>query len=113
MTVNVTIWPSAAVGARNVTVTNPDTGAATCTGCVTINAAPTLSSVSPATRARGLSSQTLTIAGTGFQPSAVVSFSGNGITVNSTLVGSTTSITVNVTIAPSADLGARSVTVTN
>jgi hypothetical protein len=36
ISLTVNISNSAALGARNVTVTNPDGGVGTCTGCLTI-----------------------------------------------------------------------------
>jgi hypothetical protein len=40
LTANITISAIAAIGAGNVTVTNPDGGAGSCTGCFTVNATP-------------------------------------------------------------------------
>ena len=113
ITLNVTIASNATTGARSVTVTNPDAGTFTLSNGFTVNASPTISSLSPATRLQGASNQTITVTGTGFQSGAVISFSGSGITINSTTVNTSTSITLNVSIASNATTGARSVTVTN
>ena len=113
LTANITIAPSAATGATNVTVTNPDFSVATAPGIFTVNAGPTVGSVSPAALAQGAPSQNVTINGTGFASGASVSFSGTGITVNSTSFVSSTQMTASVTIAASAATGARDVTVTN
>ena len=47
LTVTVTIEANAATGLRDVTVTNPDGGKKTCVGCFTVNAAPTVTDVTP------------------------------------------------------------------
>ena len=52
LTVPVTVGGGATTGARTLTVTNPDTTTATST--FTVNAAPTVTTVSPASRARAL-----------------------------------------------------------
>jgi hypothetical protein len=114
LTANVTIGGAATSGARNVTVTNPDAIAATCTGCFTVDTAvPTVTSATPSSRGQGATNQSITIAGTNFVSGAAVSFSGAGITVNSTTFNSVTSLTANVSVAAGAATGARNVTVTN
>jgi hypothetical protein len=113
MTANITIAGNAAIGTRNVTVTNPDTQSATLTNAFTVNQAPapTLSSISPTSGAQG---QTLsdTLTGTNFVTGATCSF-GAGITVNSCTRNSATQMTANITIAGNAAIGTRNVTVTN
>ena len=49
--VHFTIARDAPSGARDIALKNADGGAGGCTACFTINAAPTLSSVAPTTRA--------------------------------------------------------------
>ncbi len=115
LTANITIGAAAALGARNVVVTNPPPGggSATLTSGFTINnPTPTLTSIAPtiATREQTLD---LVLTGTGFLSSvSTVSFGAN-VTVNTTTVNSATQITANVTIAANAALGARDVSVTN
>ncbi|HVL81144.1 MAG TPA: IPT/TIG domain-containing protein [Actinomycetota bacterium] len=109
----VDLAPDAATGARNVTVRNADEQAATCNGCFTVSAAPTVTGVTPGQRARGQSNQSLSVSGTGFVGGAQVEFSGSGITVNSTTVNGDSSLTVNISIASDAPLGARNLTVVN
>ena len=114
LTANVTVSGTATPGARDVTVTNPDAGTpATCTGCFTVNAKPTLTAVDPDNLGQGATDQDLTLTGTGFQDGATVSFSGTGITVNDVTFVNATTLTANVTIAGNAATGARNVTVTN
>jgi hypothetical protein len=113
LTVNVTISGTAATGARNLTITNPDQGTTTCTGCFTVNAAPTITDVEPDSLGQGATNQDLTVTGTGFVDGATASFSGTGITVNDTTFVSPTELTVNVTISAGAPTGARNLTITN
>jgi hypothetical protein len=113
LTVNVTIAVGATVGARNLTVLNPDTGSGVGAGVFTVNALPSVTSTSPSSRGQNAANQNIVITGTGFQSGAVASFSGAGLTVNSTTFTNSTSVTANVTIASNAATGARDVTVTN
>ncbi len=113
LTANITIAGGATTGARNVTVTNPDAQQGVCSGCFTVNAAPTVASSTPATGTQGSSGLSLAVTGTGFASGAAATFSGTGITVNSTTFNSTTQVTVSVDIAGGATTGARNITVTN
>jgi hypothetical protein len=85
LTVKVTLSASATIGAGNVTVTTPG-GSGICTGCFTIDALPTIGSIS-APLVPGTAT-TVTVKGTGFQ-------SGLAVTTNITgaVVGSITSVT--------------------
>ena len=112
LTASVTVGPSAALAARDVIVTNPDSGAGTCTGCLTVSPKPTIGTLTPNWRPRGSVSETVLLSGTGFQPGAVVTMSGTG--VGAVVVGvSPTQLTLSVTVAPGALTGQRAVTVTN
>jgi len=113
LTVNVTIGGSATVGTSTITVTNPDAGSATSGSIFTVNAAPTVTAVSPTSRDAGAVSQSLTVTGTGFVSGATTSFSGSNITVNSTTFVNATTLTVNISISSGALVGTRAITVTN
>ena len=113
LTVNVSVSTSATVGARTVSVRNTDGGTASLAGAFTVNARPTLTSLSPNARHRGQSNQTIIFTGTGFVTGATVSFSGSGITVGSVTRNSSTQLTVVVSVSAGAALGLRNVTVTN
>ena len=113
LTVNVTIAGGATVGTSTITVTNPDAGSATSGSIFTVNAAPTVTAVSPTSRDAGAVSQSLTVTGTGFVSGATTSFSGSNITVNSTTFVSATTLTVNISISSGALVGTRAITVTN
>jgi hypothetical protein len=115
LTANITIASNATVAARDVTVTNPDAGVATCSGCFTVDASPTVASTSPSARGQGATNQTITVNGTGFVNGAglAATFSGTGITVNSTTFVSATQLTANISVASNATTGSHNVTVTN
>jgi hypothetical protein len=113
LTVNISISSGALVGTRAITVTNPDAGNGTSGSIFTVNAAPTVTAVSPTSRDAGAVNQNLTITGTNFITGATVAFSTNGITVNSTTFNSATSLSVNISIASGATVGTRTITVTN
>ncbi len=117
LTANVTIHGVAALGTRDVTVTNPGGASATCTACFTVGTVsgspPTVTSTSPSSLARGSVARTVTVSGTGFISGATVSFSGTYAQVNSTTFVNSTTLTLNVTVHGVAAVGARNVTVTN
>jgi hypothetical protein len=98
-----------------VTVTNPDAGVGSLASAFTVNAKPTVTSTSPASRGQGATNQTIKLTGTGFVngETLAASFSGTGITVNSTSFVSATEVTASVTIEAGAATGKRSVSVTN
>ncbi|MEY2420264.1 MAG: hypothetical protein QOI95_331 [Acidimicrobiaceae bacterium] len=113
LTVTLTVSSSAALGARNITVTNADTQAGTCTGCLTIRTSPNITSLNPNARGQGTSHKSVAVNGTGFDATSVVTFSGTGITVHSTTHNSAVLLTLDISIDPSAAVGARDVTITN
>ncbi|MFI5039216.1 MAG: IPT/TIG domain-containing protein [Solirubrobacterales bacterium] len=115
MVATISVEATAATTARNVTVTNTDAGSGSLTNGFTVNAKPTVTAASPASRGQGASSQTIKITGTGFVNAAglAASFSASGITVNSTAFVSSTEVTANISIASGASTGAGTVTVTN
>ncbi len=117
LTANITIGAAAGVGARNVTVTNPDTQTSTLSGGFTVTAGgppppPSLTSVNPTSGAQGQTLTAVVLTGSNFQSGATCGF-GAGITVNSCTFNSATQLTANITIGSTATLGSRNVTVTN
>ena len=113
LTLDVTVDTAASVGARDVTVTNPDGGSSTAISVFAVDAAPTISSVTPSSHAGDGTAFAVVITGTGFAGGASVGFTAPGVTVNGTKVDSPTQITVNVTIANNTPPAAGDVTVTN
>ncbi|NUO80797.1 hypothetical protein HUU05_12005, partial [candidate division KSB1 bacterium] len=111
LTANITVAANAALGARDVSVTNPAPGggAATLANSLTINnPVPTLASITPATASQG---QTLNVVftGSGFLSGATTVDFGANITINSTTVNSGTQLTANITVGAGAVLGSRNV----
>ena len=78
----------------------------------TIDAAPTLTSVSPSLLAAG-SKGTFTLAGTGFAKGAKLKLTATGVTVSKLTVKSATSITATFTATTTAAPGTYNATVTN
>ncbi len=79
--------------------------------------APTVTSASPSTLPQGVTSQTVTITGTGFVNTGVdpfaATFSNSGITVTSTAFVSATDATAIISISSVAATGAGNITITN
>jgi hypothetical protein len=115
LTVTFSVTPSAATGTRNLVVTNPDGGVATCGSCASVAVGPTVTSVNPASRGQGAANQSIVVTGTNFQTGFVASglSFGAGVTVNSVVRNSATQLTANVSVAAGAATGARDVKVTN
>ena len=112
LTANITVAPTATTGAHDVTVNNGDGSTGTGSGAFTVDAAPAVTTVAPASGDAGATNYNVTITGTGFAQGAVASF-GAGVTVNSTTFVSATRLTANIAIASGASTGTRDVTVTN
>lgn len=114
--VDLSIALDAALGSRNVTVTNASPGGGTHTlasAFEVVNPIPTLTAISPTS---GMLGETLndTLTGADFLVGASTVSFGSGITVNSATVnGAGTQIVANITIAPGAAPGPRNVTVAN
>ncbi len=107
----LSVTGNAAVGARALAVTNPD--GSTCEAPFTVTPKPQPLSASPSV-ARS-TSQTVTIAGTGFVSGKglAVQVIGAGITTSAPTWVSATSLTVTVSVAATAASDAYKVTVTN
>ena len=117
LTAKITVLYNAALGGRNLTVTNPDgqfanlaNGFSVVTGV--LNPPPALTSLSPNSGVQGVTSLNVTLSGTNFIPSPTCTF-GEGITVNSCTYNSATQLTANIGITANALVGASNVTVTN
>ena len=117
LTASISISASAALGSRNVTVTNPDSQSSTLSNGFTVTTTappppPTLSSVNPSSGAQGQSLASVILTGSNFQSGATCNF-GADITVNSCSFNSATQLTASISISASAALGSRNITVTN
>ena len=119
ITAVIDVLASAAVGTRNVTVTNADTQSGTLTNGFSVTTgsalpAPTISAISPNSEFQGATAVPVTITGTNFQPLPTCTFDTDfGGTINTCTFVSSTQINVNLTIAANATLGGHNVTVTN
>ena len=109
-TATLSIAPTAALGGRNITVTNGGGTSGALVFTVLAPPPPTLTSISPGTGVPN-SVLSVTLSGTNFISGLSVD-AINGITVTSVAVSSPTTATAVFTIAADAPLGARSVTVT-
>ena len=118
LTTRVSVSGGAAIGARDVTIVNPDGGTGMCAGCFTVNPLPTISSV---TR-NDSTSLTIDIsvadtAAIGARNLVVANVDGGTVTCAGvqvvSVIASATTITLSVTIAAGATRSARDVTVVN
>src|SRR5882762_760981 len=113
VTATFTIASTAALGARTVSVTTPGGTSNTVTFTVVApTPTPTLTSISPASGARGTLLLPVTLTGTNLTGATAVSVPGGGITVSGLTVVNATTIRANFSIAATAALGARAVSVT-
>ena len=114
MTANITIASGATTGARNVTVTNPDTTSATGTGAFTVNAARRRTRRARARAVRAPGKQTITIKGTNFVSGASLQpLLGAASRSNPPASSARPNSQPTITVESAATTGARNVTVTN
>jgi hypothetical protein len=102
ITLNLSVDPSAAAGARNIGIANPDFGNSTCTGCFSVSASPVVTGVVPAALPN-TGSQSPTINGTGFVSGATATLRKSG---QADIVGTSTSVTGSTVIHTTIDLTA-------
>jgi len=107
----VSVAGAATPGARSVQVVNGDGGRGSTSTAFAVNAAPTVTGISPASLARGATAP-VTITGTNFVPGVTVSLS-TGVTVGDVQVVDANTITATVTVAATTGAGNRTVLVTN
>jgi N-acetylneuraminic acid mutarotase len=112
LTATFTIAPSAATGARGITVSTA-AGTSSSRSFNVSSAAPSLSAVSPS-NGSALAPVNVTLTGTNFvdDEDTEINVSGTGITVSDVVVVNSTKITATFTIAQGAATGLRTVTVT-
>src|SRR5262249_53759035 len=109
--VKLSVAGNAPLGPRDITVIEPGNVADTCSGCLTIDAAPTVSSASPNSVPQGEIAN-ITVTGTNFQPGAKIK-NVSGVTFSGTTAVSSTQLTSTVTISPTATPGTDKLYVTN
>ncbi|MCW2498228.1 Calx-beta domain-containing protein, partial [Jatrophihabitans sp.] len=110
LTVKLTPTATASAGARDVVVHRAGV-ASSCTGCLTVVLAPTLTSVSPSVIGAG-ATETVTLTGTNFASGASVTTGAATVTAAVTAV-TPTSITATLTVNVAAPTGALPIRVTN
>ena len=108
--IDITISPSATLGIRPVTFTNPDGGSIS--SDFTVNPSPRVDSITPPSGIQGTTNLNLTVLGDYFQHGITADF-GLKIITNSVLWQSVHQLTINISIAPDAATVARTVTFTN
>jgi hypothetical protein len=111
VTITATVNALAVLGVRDVTVSDSN-GTITCTNCLTIIAAPTLTEISPSSAAQDTSTP-VTLTGTGFAPGAQLK-APKGVTFTQVTVVNSTTITATMKVSATAPTGTNlAVTVTN
>ncbi|HEY5109556.1 MAG TPA: Calx-beta domain-containing protein, partial [Acidimicrobiales bacterium] len=110
ITLKVNTAATTPVGAASVTITTSG-GAGTCVGCLTVDAAPKLTTVTPVP-AHGAST-VLTVTGTGLQAGLVASSTVPGATFGAVTGQTATTFQVQITIPPATLAGTYSFVVTN
>jgi hypothetical protein len=108
---NITIAGDATLGTRNVAVTTPAGTGTLAGGFTVLQAAPTITLISPNSGFQGQSIPIIVITGTYFTNANALKF-GAGITLIGFNVDTATQITAGITIAADATLGTRNVAVT-
>jgi hypothetical protein len=117
LTARISIAADAALGARNVSVTNPGPGGGTATlaGGFTVLAANPTPAITGATpnAVQRKDRRDVSLTGSGFLPGVTTVSFGPDITVHEVQVNSPTSLVANISIGAGASLGTRSVSATN
>lgn len=104
ITVKVSVAATASTGNYDVTVTNPDGGVGSCTGCFTVAAGPTLTSMTPGSVTRG-HTYSVTLHGSLFSTGANITGPA-GVTFKKVSVSSDdTTITAQMTVTSTAATG--------
>jgi hypothetical protein len=119
LTANVDVLATAAVGTRNILVTDTDTQTAPLANGFSVVAGtalppPLLTAVTPNAVFQGTTHVALTLTGANFQPAPTCNFDSDfGGTVNTCTFVSPTQINVNLVVAATATPGGHNVIVTN
>jgi outer membrane protein assembly factor BamB len=111
LSVKLTATSTADIGPRDIVVVQSGPVADTCSSCLTVDPAPTLSSVTPDSIPAG-ETATVSFAGTNLKSGAKVT-SATGITFGSTTFVSSSQLTAQATVGPSVTPGSYNVTIAN
>ncbi|MFC1484982.1 IPT/TIG domain-containing protein [bacterium] len=104
---------NAEIRSYDLKVINPDGSTGIGESIITVQMPPIVNACSPNRLSRGTNDQDITISGSNFMDGAIVSFSGGGIFITSTTFVDVGAIKVRVSIEEGAEVGARTVTITN
>jgi len=113
---SATVASSASTSSHDLTITNPDSSSATCSGCLDVTALPTVTTRAPnhiGHPATGKLTTTVVISGTGFEAGAKTSSTAPGVTVKVVSIDSSTQITLSVKTTSAATTGPKSITLKN
>ena len=88
-------------------------GYTTMHGTITVDPAPTITTVAPTSLARGSSNVSFSVIGTGFRGGVKAKVSGTGVTVSPVVRVDSKHLTLMLSAAPTAPVGKRTLTVTN
>lgn len=110
MSVRVSVNRNAALGSRDVVVSRFGGSSATCAGCFTVVAPPTVTAVAPSSLPPG-ATQDVEVTGTGLAAASAISF-GDGVTVSDLTILDDLTLRVSLSIDLSASPGGRTVIVT-
>ncbi len=114
LSINVSVSAGATVGARDITITNPDGQTSTGNSLLTITASgnpvPTLSTINPTAVTAGDPATVIALTGTGFEPTSVARWNGSDRT---TTYNSATSLSVTLSASDIATAGNGTITVFN
>lgn len=110
ISVRVSVNRNAALGSRDVVVSRFGGSSATCAGCFTVVAPPTVSAVAPSSLPSG-AAQEVEVSGTGLAGVTTITF-GDGVTVSDLTILDDLTLRVSLSIDPNASPGLRTVTVT-
>ena len=113
---SASVASSATTSSHDLTITNPDSSSATCNGCLSVTALPSVTSRTPnhiGHPTTGNLTTVVVIAGTGFQAGAKTASTNPGVTVKVTSVDSSSQITLSVKTTSAASTGPKSITLKN
>jgi len=111
VTATFNILAGAALGTRAISITTPGGTSPNLNGAFTV-VAPTLTSLTPTSGARG-TAVAVTLTGTNLTGTTAVNFSGTGVSASSVVVVNDTTVTATFNIVAGAATGTRSVRLTN
>ncbi|HKV88860.1 MAG TPA: tetratricopeptide repeat protein [Candidatus Dormibacteraeota bacterium] len=108
----ITVDPTAQLGPRDVTLTNPDGGTSTCAGCFTVISSPVITTATP-NYAYYSQTNSIKLTGAGLIAGATVTFPGSNMTVDKQTWVNSDEIDINVTPSANTPPGYQTLVVSN